>query len=97
MIGTAARGQSVTTVVCCVRRSTMFAAIFLLVAGAIAKAESPITSGTTNSEHGVQSVLTQSRDALQKRMSTGKPQQQDQPPQQHPPVKKPDLSRSDQK
>ena len=63
-----------------------------------AQAQNPITAPTTNSESGVQSVITQTRDSLQRRMSTGKPQPQDQQPQQPQlPVKNPDPSSSDHK
>jgi len=79
------------------RLLAVLSVIFVLAAGAIAKAQSPITAPTNNSERGLQSVITQSRDSLQRRMSTGKPQQQDQSVQQQHAVKKPDLQSSDQK
>ena len=73
-------------------------AVGLALAGATAQAQNPVTAPTTNSQSGVQSVITQTRDSLQRRMSTGKPQPQDQQPQQPQlPVKNPDSGSSDQK
>jgi len=63
----------------------------------VAMAQNPLTAPTNNSERGIQSVITQSRDSLQQRMSSGKPQQQNQELQRQHHIKKPDLSPSDQK
>jgi hypothetical protein len=79
------------------RDTVMLSVILVSVVGGIAKAESPITAPTENSEHGIQSAITQSRDSLQQRMPTGKPQQQEPPLHRQPAVKKPDLHPSDQK
>ena len=40
----------------------------LALAGATAQAQNPVTAPTTNSQSGVQSVITQTRDSLQRRM-----------------------------
>jgi len=79
-------------------RTLCVVVVGLALAGASAQAQNPVTAPTTNSESGVQSVITQTRDSLQRRMSTGKPQPQDQQPQQPQlPVKNPDPSSSDHK
>ena len=65
---------------------------------ATAQAQNRVTAPTTNSQSGVQSVITQTRNSLQRRMSTGKPEPQDQQPQQRQlPVKTPNVGSSDQK
>jgi len=70
----------------------------LALTGATAQAQKPVTAPTTNSQSGVQSVITQTRDSLQRRMSTGKPQPQDHRPKQPQlPVKNPDSGSFDQK